>query len=277
MGIGLKSILRRWGERRRLREIYPLMVIHLYSLSTASPSSRDIMKMAGRSTLALSDASKIFSKISTLVEKWHYTLHKAVRYVASQVSEKRVKKFLQRLSDSVNVNMDLRDFMKVEYEKMMADKVAEFDRAVERVKRLIEAYSAIMTSNIFLSVSMLLTSMIYGIDVNRILILTTVAVTASLTFITFFASRSLPRDPILHDDPRRPERLASIERMNLIILIMSLSSIPPLILSPMKLSSFLDPTSTPMILAGAPLLMIGWMGRRWVKTARRWMRTTPPS
>jgi len=134
LGIGLKSILRRWGERRRLREIYPLIVIHLYSLSTASPSSRDLMKMAGKSSLALSDASKIFSKISTLVEKWHYTLHKAVRYVASQISEKRIKKFLQRLSDSVNVNMDLRDFMKVEYEKMMADKAAEFDRAVERVK-----------------------------------------------------------------------------------------------------------------------------------------------
>ena len=267
MGVGLKSILRRWGERRRLREIYPLMVIHLYSLSTASPSSRDIMKMAGRSSLALSDASKIFSKISTLVERWHYTLHKAVRYVASQVSEERIKKFLQRLSDSVNVNMDLRDFMKVEYEKMMANKVAEFDRAIERVKRLIEAYSAIMTSSIFLSVSMLLTSMIYGIDVNRILIMTIIAVMASLTSIAFFTSRSLPRDPILHDDPRRPEKLASIERMNLIVLIASLSSIPPLILSPMRSSFFLDPISAPMILAGAPLLMVGWVGKRWVKTA----------
>ena len=268
MGIGLKSILRGWSEKRRLREIYPFMVIHLYSLSTASPSSRDIMKMAGRSSLALSDVSKIFSKISTLVEKWHYTLHKAVRYVASQVSEKRVKKFLQRLSDSVNVNMDLRDFMKVEYEKMMADKVAEFDRAVERVKRLIEAYSAIMTSNIFLSVSMLLTSMIYGIDVNRILIVTTVAVATSLAFIAFFTSRSLPKDPILHDDPRRPEKLASIERMNPIILITSLSSTSLLILSPIKLKFFLDPIFAPMILAGAPLLMIGWVGKRWVKSAR---------
>ena len=150
--------------------------------------------------------------------------------------------------------MCIRD--RVEYEKMMADKVAEFDRAVERVKRLIEAYSAIMTSNIFLSVSILLTSMIYGIDVNRILILTTVAVATSLAFIAFFTSRSLPRDPILHDDPRRPEKLASIERMNPIILITSLSSTSLLILSPIKLKFFLDPISAPMILAGAPLLMI---------------------
>jgi len=43
------------------------MIIHLYSLSTASPSSRDIMKMAGKSSLALSNASKIFSKISALI------------------------------------------------------------------------------------------------------------------------------------------------------------------------------------------------------------------
>ena len=268
MGIGLKDLLRRWREKKRLKEIYPLMIIHLYSLSTASPSSRDIMKMAGRSFLALSETSKIFSKISTLVEKWNYTLHKAARYVASQISEESVKKFLQRLSDSVNVNVDLRDFMKVEYEKMMANKVMEFDRAIERVKRYIEAYSAIMTSNIFLSVSMLLTSMIYGIDVNRVLMLTIITVVTSLAFIAFFTSRSLPRDPILHNDPRRPEKLASIERINPIILITSLFSTSLLILSPIKLKGFLDPISAPMLLAGTPLLMIGWIGRRWVKSAR---------
>ena len=268
MGIRLKHLLKRWSEKKKLKEIYPLMIIHLYSLSTASPSSRDIMKMAGKSFLALSDASKIFSKISTLVEKWGYTLHKAARYVASQISEEGVKKFLQRLSDSVNVNVDLRDFMRVEYEKMMANKITEFDRAIERVKRYIEAYSAIMTSNIFLSVSMLLTSMIYGIDVNRILIWTIIAVVMSLAFIAFFTSRSLPRDPILHSDPRRPEKLASVERMNPIILVTSLSSTSLLILSLMKLKGFLDPISAPMLLAGAPLLMIGWVGKRWVKSAR---------
>jgi len=243
------------------------MIIHLYSLSTASPSSRDIMRMAGKSSLALSNASKIFSKISALVERWHYTLHKAARYVASQVSEERVKRFLQRLSDSVNVNIDLRNFMKVEYEKMMANKAVEFDRAIEKAKRIIEAYSAIMTSNIFLSVSMLLTSMIYGIDVNRILILTAIAAASSLAFIAFLTSKSLPRDPILHNDPRRPEKLASIERINPIILITSLSSLSLLILSPIKPRFFLDPISVPMILAGTPLLMIGWMGKRWVKSA----------
>jgi len=62
LGIGLKSLLKKRSERKRLREIYSLMIIHLYSLSTASPSSRDIMKMAGKSSLALSNASKIFSK-----------------------------------------------------------------------------------------------------------------------------------------------------------------------------------------------------------------------
>ena len=267
MGIRLKSLLKGRGERKRLREIYSLMIIHLYSLSTASPSSRDIMRMAGKSSLALSNASKIFSKISALVERWHYTLHKAARYVASQISEERVKRFLQRLSDSVNVNIDLRNVMKVEYEKMMANKAVEFDRAIEKAKRIIEAYSAIMTSNIFLSVSMLLTSMIYGIDVNRILILTAIAAASSLAFIAFLTSKSLPRDPILHNDPRRPEKLASIERISPIILITSLSSLSLLILSPIKPRFFLDPISVPMILAGAPLLMIGWMGKRWVKSA----------
>ena len=67
MGIRLKSLLKGRGERKRLREIYSLMIIHLYSLSTASPSSRDIMKMAGKSSLALSNASKRFSKISALI------------------------------------------------------------------------------------------------------------------------------------------------------------------------------------------------------------------
>ena len=256
-------------EKRRLKAACPHVIIYLYSLSTASPLSKDIIRMAGRSKLALQDLSNIFSKIYILVERWNYTLHKAAKYVSSQIAEKKLREFLARLSDSLNVNVNLSEFMKVEYEKMMAEKSAEFDRALERVKKFIEAYSALMTSSTFLSVSMILLAMIYGVEISRIITLTAICIVCSLAAMVLLTLKTMSPDPVIHDDPRKPERLLVLERANLPLMIAAMASSTLLMISLSPSESSIDPISTSMLMAGAPLFIIGWMGRRWVRSAEK--------
>ena len=269
--LGLLDRLRNGG---RLKQVYPMLVLHLYSLSTAATSPSAVVEMAGNSNLALADLSKIFSKISLLVSKWNYTLHKAAALVAERIREKNVKGFLQRLAHSLNMGVSLDGFMKIEYEKFLSTCMAEFDRSLEKTKKYIEAYSALLTSSAFLSVSMLLTSMIYGMDMRQVLLTTTLMLSGSLAALVFLIARAMPPDPVIHSEPAKPQLLLTLETLNTPIAVASFLAAIAITLSTLNLQpsgnlliDSLTPIPLAFTVAGIPPLIVGRMGRRWVKKA----------
>ena len=195
MGMGLKSRISSFFRRSRIGELRQIIMLYFYTLSTASPNPRVVVKMASSSNLTLGDLSKIFKRISSAVERWNYGLHEAVKYVSKEVRDKEIFSFLKRFSDSLTLNMDLRDFTRIEFEKMMTNLVDEFERGLERAKKLIDAYSAILTSSTFLSVSMLLVSSIFGMKTERLLALTALGIFSTLSLMTILLSKSISLDP----------------------------------------------------------------------------------
>lgn len=270
------SFIEKFKQSVKLRNFYSIMILHLYSLSTVTSSPRDVINIAGRSRYALGDLTTIFGKISMLVNRWNYTLHKATQLVSSTIREDNIKKFLQRLSYSLNMGVDLENFMKIEYEKLLETSSAEFDRAVEKVKRYIEAYSALLTSAAFLSVSMLLTSMIYGVEIGKILTYSVLMIAGTLATIIFLMAKALPPDPILHSEEPAPHSLKLVEKINSLIFILCIAlSITLFILLNNNVDgggptiSSLTPIPLPLITAGIPLLIVGRIGRKWVKQVEK--------
>ena len=267
MGIRLNLALPALGGRG-VKDFHQVLVLFLYSLSTASPNSRSCIKMAGDSSLSLGGFSKVFKRISTAVERWNYNLHEAIKHASKHVKDKLVKDFLERLSDSLTLDVNLREFMKIEFERMLASLTEEFDRGLEKAKKLIDGYSALLTSATFLSVSMLLLSVIYGMSVERLLTLTAIGISAILGAMTYLISSSLPADPILSESMRAPRTPILLRRI-LPALIPLLLSAATLILLSGRGNAVLDPFSLSTLISGIPLLAIGRIGLRWVKAAEQ--------
>jgi flagellar protein FlaJ len=270
------EFIERIKQSGKLRSFYSIMIIHLYSLSTVTSYPRDVINIAGNSKYALGDLTTIFKRISILVDRWNYTIYKAINLVSSTIREDNFKKFFQRLSYSLNTGIDLENFMKIEYEKLLEAIEAEFDRAIERIKRYIEAYSALLTSAAFLSVSILLVSTIYGIETEKMLIYSILMITISLASVIFLMAKTLPPDPILHSEEIRPASLKLIEKINSLIFIPCTAILIFLFISLNKningeqtVTSNLTPIPLPLITAGIPLLLIGRIGRKWVKQVEK--------
>ncbi len=268
------KLLARLREKSIMRRLYPIMILHLYSLSHTQASPNQIIEMMANSKKTLQPLSKTFGKIAALVRKWNYTLHRAAYLTSLTTPERRVREFLQRLSHSLNMGVNLEGFMKIEYEKFLSTSEAEFDRALEKVKKYIEAYSALLTSMAFLSVSMLLTSMIYGVDVGKTLTATALTSTITLASLTILIARAMPRDPVIHDSPWRPEALKTLQRTNLPLAAASHSAAITLYISTLGMPETGNPlidTLTPiplsLIVAGLPPLIVGRIGKRWVRKA----------
>ena len=257
----------------KISETYPIMIIHLYCISTVTSSPREVIKIAGSSKQALGEFSKVFKKISILTSKWNYTLHKAIQLASSIIREPKTHNFFQRLSYSVNMGVDLESFMKIEYEKMLETSSAEFDRAIEKTKRYIEAYSALLTATSFLSVSMLLISIIYGMNSEKLLTYSTILISGTLASIVFLMARTLPRDPVIHREKPRPLALFTIEKTIKILTVSSLTASIILMItlksSGNQLLGEYSPTFIPLVMAGLPLLAVSWIGRKYVKNVEK--------
>lgn len=272
----LKRFVERVREVRAMRSLYPMMIIHLYSLSTVTSSPRDVITLAGNSKYALGELTKVFAKVSTLTRRWNYTTHRAIQLVSSSIKEEKVRGFLQRLSYSLNMGVNLESYMKIEYEKLLETSSAEFERAVERVKRYIEAYSALLTSTTFLSVSMLLTSIIYGMDAEKVLVYSLAMIAASLAMTVFLMARNLPQDPLIHGESVRPATLKLIERVTPAMIVSCIAASVALMLSlnrsvegDQTIIGAISPIPISLIVPGIPLLILGSMGKKWVKQAER--------
>jgi len=259
----LSKILRRreWPE-----DFHQTLILYLYSLSTASPSSRDVIKMAGESSLSLGTFSKTFKKISSAVEKWNYNLHEAVRHASKKIRDKIIRGFFERLSDALTLDSNLRGFLRIEFNRMLTNLAEEFDRRLERAKKLIDAYSALLTSTTFLSIAMLLLSTIYGMRVENILILTAAGISAVLGFMVYLISYSLPPDPLLQESPRAPQALIALKRLAPILTPALLLTSTIMILGG---EGFPDPLAISTLASGIPLLAFGRLGLRWIKAAEQ--------
>jgi len=275
VGMGLKSRISSFFRRSRIGELRQIIILYFYTLSTAFPNPRVVVKMASSSNLTLGDLSKIFKRISSAVERWNYGLHEAVKYVSKEVRDKEIFSFLKRFSDSLTLNMDLRDFTRIEFEKMMTNLVDEFERGLERAKKLIDAYSAILTSSTFLSVSMLLVSSIFGMKTERLLALTALGIFSTLSLMTILLSKSIPLDPILHKSERRPAKLKSLKKLNTMAIPLSIILSIALAILFRSQGNPVKSMTLPLFSAGIPLLAIGRLGIRWVRSAEKIDKNLP--
>ena len=255
-------------------ELAELLILYFYSLSTASPNPKDVVKMASASDQTLGDLAMIFRRVITSVERWGYQLNKSIRYMLGKIDDEDIRDFLKRLSDSATLSLDIGNFVKVELERMMAALVDEFERRLERVRKLVDAYSAILTSAAFLSVSMLLVASIYGADVNRLLSATSIGISTLLVLMSILFARALPPDQILNDG-QHLGNLRTLKNLATIMIPASTMSTLTLMLALSGSANEVEAMALPLLSSGIPLIIIGRLGLRWVKKAEEIDRSLP--
>ncbi len=108
-----------------------------------------------------------FSRVTTAVESMGYELAKALKYVSRAVKAP-LSEFLMRLSRAIEIGLEPRDFMRIEYRHYMSSLMDEVERRINRLKLLSDAYSGIMSSAIFGTVALVFLSSISGLDTRLV-------------------------------------------------------------------------------------------------------------
>ncbi|HUL62816.1 MAG TPA: archaellar assembly protein FlaJ [Methanocella sp.] len=130
--------------------------------------------------------SKYFKQVYILAKNWNYEYSQACAIVARRVANKRLKDLLMRLANAMSSGEPEAKFLDGEWITMMSIHKNEYERALESLKRWTDAYIALLVSMAFVSVTMLLSVILYNLGDPFTMLMATVFLTGMVGAICVF-------------------------------------------------------------------------------------------
>jgi flagellar protein FlaJ len=144
--------------------------------------------------------SKYFKQVYMLAKNWNYEYSYACAVVAKRVANKRLKDLLMRLSNAMGSGEPEAKFLEGEWITMMSIHKNEYERALESLKRWTDAYIALLVSMAFVSVTMLLSVILYNLGDPFTMLMATVFLTGMVGAICVYVIRAeAPKEFKVHN------------------------------------------------------------------------------
>jgi flagellar protein FlaJ len=163
--------------------------------------------------------SKYFKQVYMLAKNWNYEYSAACAIVAKRVANKRLKDLLMRLSNAMSSGEPEAKFLEGEWITMMSIYKNEYERSLESLKRWTDAYIALLVSMAFVSVTMLLSVILYNLGDPFTMLMATVFLTAMVGAICVYIIRvEAPKEYKTHNLKFKSIKQKQVSDMSKILL-----------------------------------------------------------
>ena len=234
MAARIKRLFQSLSLGDKIESEYPFFLLYLRSITSGAISRLALLEMASKKVV-YKHIAPYFKKILNLVSEWRYSQANAC--------------------NALSIEREYLRFSSQYYEKRM--------QAIERLKSLSDTYLPIKSVTIFLCVTILLSSIFFSPETMIMLAILTVAgISGTLFALSWLIYKAAKPDSILIEDEN--PKLDSMRRLMLLAVSASgtvLVAIP--LITPFK-DYFYSVT-----LAGAPLLLVGYLGRRHIRNVKK--------
>lgn len=257
----MMNFFRDEGENQ---ENIDVLMLFIAVLSLSKLSVKQIIKTLSRSEALPRNFTKIFANAAALMERWNYGVSEAIELIGSRMKKQKLKSLFTRIQHSFKAGVSLEDFARIEFGKHRAEQENDFEKALEKLRRLVEAYTTLISIVSLLTVSFLLVSTILGGARAAFLETALASVVATLGSTTLLFITNHLRRPIFGKHHLKPRKLQTLLQTAPYILMASVAvvlSAPLLFSNGMTVSQ----ASTILVAAGLLSLMHGYLGRRWHK------------
>lgn len=212
----LRFLRRRGGEGVE----FHLSLLYLAALAQSDQNDRTYIAAASVGEGALLPLMKIFQSVRWLNEGWGFSLSDSLLTVARRCRGRLLRELLERLSQVVNLGVGITSMIRIEYEKSREVRLIEFERSMERLKTIGDAFTAMVSSSAFLMISLMIVSMLLsGITPESLLSLILIAISGVFAGLIVYGSRVSGRDRAVNPLPHKPALLRVSERLSIPLLI----------------------------------------------------------
>jgi len=253
----LAKTFRKLIDQAHIESEYPFFLLYLRSLATSSVSRIDMLKLASEKDI-FKHIARYLRRVVALVSIWRYSQASACEQVANSAPHYLLKTFLRRLSQSINSGEQINTFISREYSNYMAEHVEVSERRLEQLKRLSDAYAAVLSSATFLCTTALLSSLMLSFNsLLPVIILLIMIISLLLFAISWGMFKSAKPDGILAQVKFKPKKRTIIELIGVISVFLTF----PVFLLIFRITEKIGYSVASL---GIPLLLSGILGHRYV-------------
>ncbi|GBC68909.1 hypothetical protein HRbin01_00597 [archaeon HR01] len=245
---------------------YTNIILYMSCLGASQMSLNSILRVMADAEHSLAGITKTVREALDLMRRWGYGHSESLQHIVKNSGNRLVSELFKRLDYAVKAGVSVKDFAKIEFQKYLALSQVEFEKNLEKLKRIVEAYTTLLSTTSLLAVSFLLISIIFGtsdpseiLEISAAVILSTLS-SSSLLFLTTNLRRRL-----FHREATRPESLYILERLTIPLLILSFFTLAFKFVYPNPLENRGFSILFYSALGGGPVLIHGFLGRRWHK------------
>ncbi len=223
-----------------------------------------LLKIAAEKTV-FNNISPFLNRILFLSSEWRYPQAKAVEFMSQRVPTKDFSKFLYKFSQSISSGEPLLPFIEREYKSYSAEYEAKRSQSLDRLKTYSDAYLPLLSVTLFLSTTMLVSSIFYNPETMILLtIMAVVAISFMLFLISWLLFKAARPDEILIDGGHKSNKRKLIETIAIFCLFGALCSL----LLPIAYFEHL-------IVVGILLVIPGALGKTYIMKIQKSEETFP--
>ena len=191
------GLLRRKRLKAALKEDsedwYNFMLVNSVVANAEDITLRHYLEVMNSASEYIGRLHRPFARMRTLVVRWGIDFQSAARQSLLTLRSRVFWRFISRLCRVLEIGTKLSDFLKVESLNFFTTKFRELERGKDRFRLLSDAYAALISSMLYVSIALILSSGLFGFgEPAQILFALMIAMVAMPLFILFLSRRTLP-------------------------------------------------------------------------------------
>ncbi len=244
----------------------PFFMLYLRSI-TSGTISRVLMLQVASEKLIFSSIVPYLKKIIVLMTQWRYPQAKAAEIISTEAPTRGFSDFLFKFSQSIASGEPVNLFIEKYYTNYMAEFESSRMQTINRLKTISDAYLPMLSITLFMTTTMLISSIFYD---PAIMILLAIMIVIIVSFILYVLSwlifqNAKPDAILVQDQKEKPSNRQRSEYAAIMSLILS-----GLVMFIPFESSFMH-----FIIIGIILFLGGLVGRTYVNNVKKKERDYP--
>lgn len=182
------TYIRSYIESRRIDIDLLYMVTYMNAIATADISRDEIFRRVSEREEFV--CSKYMKQAYLLAKDWNYEYSYACMVVSKRVANRRLKDLLARLANAMSSGEPEKKFLENEWTQMMTIYKNEYERNLESLRKWTDAYTALLVSMAFISVTILLSVILYNFGDTKTTLFSAIFIITMVSGIGVFVLRS---------------------------------------------------------------------------------------
>ncbi len=201
---------------------FPFFMLYLNSI-TSGTISRIIMLQVSAENAIFKNIAPYLTKILVLMTQWRYPQAKAAEIISGEAPTKGFKDFLFKFNQSIASGEPVNIFIEKYYQNYIAEYGAKRAQSMNQLKTLSDAYLPMISITLFMTTTMLISSIFYD---ARAMIIIAIMIVIIISFVLYIISwlifqASKPDNLLIQDQKEKPPSRKRAEYISIMAVIVS--------------------------------------------------------